>query len=160
MATGNFVGITPGQRSAGFPETVDVPEASSQTYTLGAPVSIDASGNIAEMATNGTLLFGFAAKAGQNGASAGAKTGKVYKIAPNARFEGTLSVTSWDQSYVGSKVALQKASSTWILATLTSISSIAQAVVLGLANNSTFAAGDSKPQVIFSILHADIQGEV
>lgn len=158
MATGSLVGITPGQRPSGLAYGVDVPEASSQTFTLGAPVTINASGVIAEIASNGTLIFGFAQKAGQNGASDGAKTAKVFKVLPNERFEGTLSVASWDQSLVGSKVGLSKISSTWCLVTATAISSIAQAVVLGV--NSNWQKGDTNPVAIFSILNADQQGGV
>lgn len=158
MATGGVIGITPGSRTAGLANGVDVPEASSQTYTLGAPLTINASGVLGEIASNGTLIYGFAQKAGQNGATDGAKTGKVFKVTPNERFEGVLSVASWDQSLVGSKVGLSKVSSTWILVTATAISSIAQCVVLGV--NSNWQAGDAKPVVIFSVLNADQQGGV
>lgn len=156
--TGGVVGITPGQRASGLAYGVDIPEASSQTYTLGAPLTINASGMAAEIASNGTLIFGFAQKAGQNGASDGAKTAKVYKVTPNERFEGALSVTSWDQSLVGSKVAFSKVSSTWILVTATAVSSIAQCVVLGVSSN--WQKADSTPVVIFSVLNADQQGGV
>ena len=156
--TGSLRGITPGSKTAGFPILIDGPEASSQTYKLGAPVTINASGQIAEIASNGTLIWGFAAIDAQNGATDGAKTAKVFKIRPDELFEATLSVASWDQSLVGSKVGLSKISTTWLLVTATAISSIAQAVIRGV--NSTWAAGDTNPMVIFSVLNADIQGEV
>lgn len=158
MATWNIVGITPGKRPSAMPIVYDQPEATSQTFTLGAPVYINASGQIQQIANSGTTLFGIAVKAGQNGATDGAKTAKVYKIAPEAIFEGTLSVTSWNQSYVGSKVGLSQASSTWIFVTHTDYSAAAQAVVRGA--DSRIATGDSKPLVYVTFLHTMMQGEV
>jgi hypothetical protein len=156
--TGTAQGITPGSRWAGLANCVDVLENSVQTYKLGAPLVIDASGLAAAIATNGTLIYGFALKDGQNTAAGGSKYAKIFKVAPNDRFEGTLSVASWAQSLVGSKVAFGVVSSTWVLQTLTSISSIAQAVVLGV--NSNWQPGDTNPIVIFSVLNANIQGGV
>lgn len=158
MATGVVRGITPGSSRDGMPYITDVPEASSQTYKLGAPVLLNASGIVAEIATSGTTLWGIAVKDGQNGASNSAKTAKVYKITPDALFEGTLSVASWDQSLVGSKVGFSQASSTWFLATGTAVSANAQCVIRGVS--SKWAAGDTNPQVIFSVLNSMIQGEV
>lgn len=143
-----------------MPELIDVPEASVQTYTLGAPLNIDASGVAAEVAAaSAVTLFGFAAKAGQNGASTAAKTAKIYKITPGDRFEGTLSVASWKQELVGSRVALSKISSTFVLVTHTDVSASGQAIVLGPAN-SNVAAGDQTPPVIFSVLHIYTEGGI
>ncbi len=151
--------ITPYSRSAGMPELVDLGEATSQTQTIGAPVNINASGYAQENATTGTVVFGIAAKAGQNGATNGAKTAKIYRVVPGSKFEATLSVTSWAQSLIGSEIALQKASSTWIAATLTSISSLSVARILGPAN-SRVEAGDSMPPVILSFLNANTEGVI
>lgn len=156
--TGSVVGISPGRRSAGMPVCFAQPEATSQTFTLGAPVYLNASGQIQEIAASGTTLFGIAAKAGQNGATDGAKTAQVYKITPDAIFEGTLSVASWDQTWVRSKVGLSKASSTWMLVTHTDYSAAAQCIVRGVS--SRWQAGDSKPLVEFTFLNSMIQGEV
>lgn len=142
-----------------MPELVDLGEATSQTQTYGAPLNINASGYLQENATNGTVIYGFSAKAGQNGATDGAKTGKAYRVTPGSKWEATLSVTSWDQSFIGSEIALQKASSTWIAATLTSISSLSVARILGPANTRV-QAGDSLPPVILSILNAKTEGVI
>lgn len=154
MATGkSFAPIA--QAEGAIVPHFDLKEASVQTFTLGAPVAINASGNIAEMATNASALYGFAARAGQNGASDGAKNAKVLRAAPGQRFRVTLSVTSLAQSHIGSAVALAIASSSWYAATLTAISSIAQLHVVGIAPR--FALGDSMPEVIVTVNDDAIQ---
>lgn len=159
MVTWATRGITPHSRAAGMPEVVELGEATSQTQTLGAPLNINASGVLQENATTGTVIYGFSTKAGQNVATDGAKQAAVYRIVPGTKFEGTLSVTSWADSFIGSEVALQKTSSTWILATLTSISSLSVARILGPAT-SQVTAGDSMPPVIFTVLNTKTEGVI
>lgn len=157
--TWDYQPITPHSRAAGMPEVVYLGEATSQTQTIGAPLNINASGVLQENATNGTVIYGFSVKAGQNVAADGAKEAAVYRVKPGDKFEATLSVTSWDASLIGSEVALQKVSSTWIAATLTSISSLSVARILGAANTRV-ATGDSLPPVIISILNAKTEGVI
>lgn len=155
--TGGLVRPTPGSRSAGFPVAQFVPEASVQTHYLGWPVFLTG-GYLGSIATNGTLLFGISSLAGQNGATDGAKTGQCYRIKANEIFEATLSVASWDQSLVGSKVAYSVISSVPVLVTATALSASAQCMILGV--NSGWAAGDNKPVVYYTHLAANVQGGV
>lgn len=152
-----FALITPAQRHAGFPTLESRGEATSQTYTMGTPVLINASGVIQEQANGGTTLWGFTAKAGLNKATDGAVNVPVYKITPDALFQGTLSVASWDKSLIGSKASLSKISSTYCLVTAANGS---QCVIRGLADGGrNFSTGDQTPEVIFSIVNTMIQGE-
>ena len=155
--TGGFQTITPSRRSAGFPLLLEVPEASALTHYEGWPMFLSG-GYASSGASNQTLIYGFSAIAGNNGASDGAKTARLYRVTPGAEFEATLSVASWDQSLVGSKVAISVISSKAVLVTATALSASAQCVVLGVS--SRWGAGDNKPVVFFTVLHADMQGEV
>lgn len=155
--TGGLVRPTPGSRSAGFPVSEFKAEASALTHYLGWPLFLTA-GYLSSIATNGTLLYGISSLAGQNGASDGAKTTAVYRIKANEIFEATLSVASWDQSLVGSKVAYSVISSVPVLVTATALSASAQCMILGVS--SLWAAGDSKPVVYYTHLAANVQGGV
>lgn len=150
----SFAAIGPNEVQAGIPLHFDLKEASSQTFTVGAPVQLSA-GYVQEMATNASAIKGFAAKAGGNGASDGATTAKFVEVQPGRRFQGTVSVTSATQDLIGSAVALAKASSSWYLATATSLSSIAQCHIEGFARG--FREGDSMPEVIFTVDQVAIQ---
>ena len=156
--TGIAVGVTPGSRVDGFCNNIDILEASVQTYTLGAPLILNASGLMQEIATNATIAWGFALKAGQNSAANGTKFAKAFKIAPDARYEGTLSVASWAQSLVGSKVGFGPVSSTWVLQTAAGVLSVLPCIVRGVSSN--WLPGDTNPLIIFSVLNAGVQGEV
>ena len=155
--TGGLVRPTPGSRSAGFPMQQDIAEASALTHYLGWPLFLTA-GYLSSIATNGTLLFGISRLAGQNGATDGAKIGSVYRIKANEIFEATLSVASWDQSLVGSKVAYSVISSVPVLVTATALSASAQCMILGVS--SQWAAGDNKPVVFYTHLAASTQAGV
>jgi len=149
--------ITPSRRAAGFPALVETPEASALTHFAGHWMFLT-SGYASSGASNQTLIYGFSAIAGGNGASDGAKTARIYRVTPGAEFEATLVVASWDQSLVGSKVALSVVSSKPALVTATALSSIAQAFVVGVS--SKVGQGDTNPPVYFTLIHADMQGEV
>ena len=151
MATGkSFANIGVGEQD-GYTQLAcyDLKEASSQTYTVGAPV-IRSAGYIKEAGANPATIYGFAVKAGGNGASDGATTAKVAKALPGRRFTGTLSATSLAQAMIGSVVNLVAASSTWYLNTATSISSAAQCKIEGIAPR--FALGDSMAEVVFTVI--------
>lgn len=157
--TWSVVPITPAGRHAGMPRAEHELEASSQTEGIGAPVVINASGVLGVIASNGTLISGITAKAQQNGATDGAKRGVIYRAGPLERFTGTFIVTSWNQTMIGSAVAFSKVSSTYVLVSATALSASAQCKILGAANND-IAAGDVNVPIIFSVLNANVQGEV
>lgn len=151
MATGkSFANIGVGEQD-GYTQLAcyDLKEASSQTYTLGAPL-IRSAGYIKEAGANPATVYGFGVRPGQNGASDGAKNAKVAKALPGRRFTGTLSVTSLAEAMIGSSVNLVAASSTWYLNTATSISSAAQCKIEGPAPRFTY--GDSMPEVVFTVI--------
>lgn len=144
--------IGPFRVDAGFPRVEPLAEASVQTYLQGAPV-LNSAGYLTEYTAGGGTLHGFAADAGQNGASAGAKTGRYYRAGGNVRFVGTLNATL-TQAMIGSVATLIKASSSWYLETATSVSSDAECVILGPV--LPFAVGDTDPLVEFAVLESKI----
>lgn len=154
--TGKLAQIDVGKRTAGMPEVDVQGEATSQTYGIGAPVKINASGYIQACATNDTAFWGFAAQAGQNLATNGAKDARVYKIRPGAVFEGTLSVASWDASLIGSHCGFQTSGST---AYLDTANATVKFVIEGLAGPK-FTTGDNKPRVYFTVMAANIQDAI
>lgn len=155
--TGGFQTITPSRRQSGFPELKEQAEASACTHVEGWPVFLTG-GYVSSGASNQTLIWGFSAIAGNNGATDGAKTARVYRNTPGLEWEATLSVASWDQSLVGSKVAISLISSKAVLVTATAVSASASCVIAGIS--SRWGAGDNKPVVYFTMLHSTMQGEV
>ncbi len=155
--TGKLAQIDVGRRAAGMPEIIEMGEATSQTYGVGHPLKVNASGYLQACATNDTIFYGFAVTAGQNIATDGAKNARCYKIAPNVEFEGTLSVASWAQSLIGSHVGFQTSTSTAFIDTA---NATAKFLIRGLSNNSRFAAGDNKPRIYFVVMPANIQDEI
>jgi hypothetical protein len=150
-----FVPITPAELPfGGAPELYEYPEGSSQTGSVGAPVAFT-SGYIKEAAANATLIFGFLEKAGQNTAADGDKKARVFRAAPQRRFTGSLDTASFTQAMIGSVCNLVESANTWYLDTSTSISSVAQCVIVGLAKS--FAVGDADPEVIFIVEDSKIQ---
>ena len=158
--TGAIVPLTPGRIWAGLPRAEAMAEASSQTFTLGAPVYLNASGMLQEIAQSALTVYGIAGQAGLNSATDGVRNTRVYKISPDALFEGTLSVASWNISLATSVFGLSKSGSSWILVTAPTLSASAQCRVRGLANNVTFQTGDTNPVVVFSFVNTYIQGEI
>lgn len=153
--TGKLGTIDVGPRQAGMPEIVERPEGSSQTFGVGAPVKLSG-GYIVKCATNDTVFYGFAVVAAQNGASDGAKTSRIYRLAPGHQYEGTLSVASWDQSLVGSHVGFQTSGSTAFIDT----ANATQKFVIQRLASDLWSAGDNKPRIYFSVMPANIQDEV
>lgn len=130
-------------------DEISVKEASSQTFTVGAPVTISA-GYVVEMGTAGTVIKGFAQTAGQNTASDGLKKTRFIEARPNRRFRGTVSDTSAAQSLIGAQVWLGKASSSWYLVASTNSTSPGLiGRIEGFAPG--FGVGDSMPEVIFTV---------
>lgn len=154
--TGKLSTIDVGPLGAGQPEIVEMGEATSQTYGVGWPLKVNASGYLQACATNDTVFYGFAAQAGQNVATDGAKNARVFKIRPGQVYEGTLSVASWAQSLVGSHVGWQSSTST---AYIDTANGTAKFVIRGLAGDK-FVAGDNKPRVYFTVLDGNIQDNV
>lgn len=153
--TGALAQIDVGPATAGMPQVVVLGEATSQTYGIGAPVFINASGYIQAMATNDTAFYGFAAQAGQNNATDGAVDARVYKINAGTIFEGTLSIASVVQANIGSHVGFQTSGSTAFLDTA---NATAKFVIVGI--NDRFTAGDNKPRVYFTVMNANIQDSI
>lgn len=154
MANGKtFVPITPGRVVAGMPEVVYVAEGSEQTFDRGAPV-VRTSGYAVEMASDGVLLHGFAAEDGSSGSANGVYNTAIYPARFGRTFVGSLDATL-TQAMIGSVANLLESASTWYLATLTSVSSIAQVVIEGPAEG--FAVGDTDPLVYFTVVQAKIE---
>lgn len=65
-------------------------EAASETFKLGAVLTVNASGYIAEAGADPTLIIGLATKEGQNGASAGDKAQPVEMALPGILFMGNM----------------------------------------------------------------------
>lgn len=153
--TGQLKSMDVGPLSAGMPEIVEMGEATSQTYGTGWPLFVNASGFLQACATDATVFYGFAATAGQNLATDGAKNARVFKIAPNRIFEGTLSAASVAQSLIGSHVGWQSSGSTAYLDTANATQKF---VLKGIHHK--FAAGDNKARVYFTVMNANIQDEI
>lgn len=153
--TGGLKTIDVGKRQAGMPEIIEKPEATSQTYGVGWPLKINASGFLQACVTADTVFYGFALRAGQNLATDGAKMASCYKIAPNVEFEGTLSVASWAQNLVGSHIGWQSSASTAFLDT----ANASQKFVIRDVHHR-FTLGDNKPRIYFVVMPANIQDEV
>lgn len=154
MAIGKtFVPITPGRQVAGMPEVAYVAEASEQTFDRGAPI-VRTAGYATEMAANGVLLYGFAAEDGSSGSAAGVYNTAIYPARFGRKFVGSLDATL-TQAMIGSVANLVESASTWYLATLTSLSSVAQVVIEGPAEG--FAVGDTDPLVEFTIIQSMIE---
>jgi len=66
-----------------------MPEAALQTFKQGAPVFLSA-GYLNECAANPTLILGIASRAGQNQATAGARSQSVYLAHPDTLFLGNI----------------------------------------------------------------------
>lgn len=155
--TGKLAQIDVGPRSYGLPEVVERGEATSQTYGVGHPLKINASGFLQACATNDTVFYGFAVTAGQNLATDAAKNARCYKIAPGVLFEGTLSVASWAESLVGSHVGFQTSTSTAFIDTA---NATAKFVIRGISTGERWQAGDNKPRVYITVMNANIQDEI
>lgn len=154
--TGKLASFDVGPLSEGMPEIVQMGEATSQTYGVGAPLKVNASGYLQVCATNDTVFYGFAATAGQNLATDGIKDARCFKIKPGQLYEGTLSVASWAQSLVGSHVGWQSSTSTAFIDTA---NATAKFVIRGLAGN-VFTAGDNKPRIYITVMAANIQDNI
>lgn len=150
--TGKLAQFDVGPRLAGMPEIVEMGEATSQTYGVGHPLKVNASGFLQACATNDTVFFGFATRAGQNLATDGIKNASCYKITPNLIFEGTLSHTSAASSLIGSHVGFQTSTSTAFLDTANATQKF---VIRGFSQR--FAAGDNKARAYFTVMAANIQ---
>lgn len=154
MATGKtFAQISPGKLVAGQPEVVYVSEKSEQNFFRGAPV-VRTGGYAVEMAANGVLLYGFAAEAARSGSADGVYDTAIYPIRFGRNFVGSLKATL-TQAMIGSVANLVESASTWYLDTSTSISSVAQCVIEGVAEG--FAVGDTNPLVYFTVIQADVE---
>lgn len=158
--TGKAIPITPAQRLAGFPlvEGSLIGEASSQTYTAGAPLYINASGVLQVGASYPQTIYGFARIAGQNGATDGAKTPSVYKARVDDLFVCTLSGT-WSSSYVGVKAMLSASSSTFVAKISTGDSASYNVIIRGLDPRGRWAVGDVNPAILVSVIDTKIQGD-
>lgn len=154
--TGKLSTIDVGPLSGGQPEIVEMGEATSQTYGVGWPLKVNASGYLQACATNDTIFYGFAVQAGQNLATDGAKNARCFKIKPGHLYEGTLSVASWAQSLIGSHVGFQSSTSTAFIDTA---NATAKFVIRGLAGDK-FTAGDNKPRIYFTVMSANIQDNI
>jgi hypothetical protein len=154
--TGKLTTIDLGNRVAGQPQLVEMGEATSQTYGSGWPLKVNASGFLQACVTNDTIFYGFAAAAGQNLATDGAKNARCYKISPDVQFEGTLSHTSVAVSLIGSHVGFQTNASS--IAWLDTANATSKFVIRGIS--ARFSAGDSRARVYFSVMPANIQDEI
>lgn len=148
----SFQAIGPNRIKSGLPGLEHILESANQTYTLGAPVVISA-GYLKEMATDGTAIRGFAARAGQNGATDGAKEAQ-FTPAEGNEFAVTLSAVL-AQTALGAPVALQKASSSWYAVTEATASNSYVGHINGWG--SDWAIGDTAPVVFISIDPVNIQ---
>lgn len=155
----SYVAITPDSRAAGFPPVDGAKlllEASSQTFTKGAPVVLNASGYIAEGASIPQAVYGFARIAGQNGATDGAKVPSVYKAKNGDLYVGTFEGTI-AQSHIGASAMLSKSASSWFIKISTAASASYNANIRGI--RSPFAVGDTNPEILFSLIETKIQGD-
>lgn len=154
--------ITPANRNAGFPQHDGVGkgllQASSQTYLKGAPVFINGSGVIAEGASYPQTIYGFARVAADNTASDGSKPAQVYKAHVGDLFSATLSDT-WCTSFLGIKAMLTSSASSWYIKISTAHSASYNVIIRGLVPNQNWAAGDVRPEVLFSVIDTKLQGD-
>lgn len=81
-------------RHGNSPYTVELPEAASQTFAVGAVLTINSSGYIAEAGADPTSIVGVAAAPGQNGATAGLYKSKIWVADDDSFFIGNLSGSS------------------------------------------------------------------
>lgn len=158
----SFATITPAMGRAGFPQCDGVGkgllQASSQTYLKGAPVYINASGVIAEGASYPQTIYGFARVAADNTATDGSKAANVYKAREGELFSATLSDT-WCTSFLGVKAMLTSSASSWYIKISTAHSASYNVIIRGLVPNQNWAAGDVRPEVLFTVLDTKIQGD-
>lgn len=155
MATGRTsIPGSPGPRKKG-PKIQSYAEAATQTYVKGAVVQLSA-GYIAKVgagvAAAGSIR-GFATKAGQNGATAGAKTASFYRVEQGEEYVGALE-GAWSAALAGSlaDLTVNADGSFYIDATGPVTNNVK---IQRLAPG--FTATDTNPAVYFVVLDSFIQ---
>jgi hypothetical protein len=111
-----------GTVSGNTPESNTYPTAAGQTFTLGAPVKLDASGNVIEAAAGTDLLLGVSQHAAQAEFTGGQDVAPVAKICMVAMANDDtlfavrlLAATAAAIADVGKKGLLTKVSGDWRL---------------------------------------------
>lgn len=104
--------------SGGDPKTIELDEAASQTYKIGAVLTLDVNGYVVEGGTDPIRIIGVAARAGQNGAAAGDKKAMLVMANSDNIFEanlyhGTPASAIADRRMLGQSKAIVKVGNNW-----------------------------------------------
>lgn len=110
-----YQAIGPGRSQAGHAKVYALPEAATQTLKAGAPVLRNAAGFMEECAADPTLLWGFAAEDGHNGATAGLYKLRVYRADQGVEFDGVAKGTLTQTMFGEARGLLKDASGIWTL---------------------------------------------
>jgi hypothetical protein len=135
-----------------MPEVEWLPEGSSQTFKIGAPVEISGGYVVQHVSSANSEIYGFALKDGANGATDGASKSMVARVTRGGEFVG-----SYDGVLSASQLGLATfdlalSGSTWYVNTSSDTAQVRiKAPALG------YAVGDTDPLVIFTVLDACIQ---
>ena len=145
-----FSRIKPMSVAAGMPRVERLPEGSSNTFIIGAPI-VESGGYLDQMATNGSELLGFALKDGGNTAADGGTKSQLALARGQefvGSFDGVLNATD-----LGAAYPLLYSASTWYIGTNTDLTNTVTIRRPALG----YAVGDTDPLVIFTVLDAAIQ---
>lgn len=135
---------------------VAVPEASSQAFKAGAPARVSAGFLTVVTGEIPQTIKGFTVKAGQSGASDGAKTSTLYLAEPGTTFKGTL-VGTLAATHRGAKALLSVDSAGSPFLSIATASSASYNVKIE-GWTSEWAVDDVNPVVIFTVLDTKIEG--